>query len=227
MVLVRYTQPDRFWIAPVLLDSFAASIMFAVTLCPEEPSKETRVSPSDDAALMHRIAQGDERAFDRFYERHKAAVYGLARSILGEPAAAEEATLDVFVQIWRHAVTYNAQGAAVRTWLLAISRNKAIDRLRRTKARPDQGQPQWDDAELASLSTAGDPEEALAEREQRRRVVRALRELPATQRQVLALAYFKGYAHGRIAQTLALPLGTVKTRIRAAMQQLKTVLEEK
>ncbi len=189
--------------------------------------QEKRVSPSEDEALMQRIAQGDERAFDRFYERHKAAVYGLARTILGEPAAAEEATLDVFVQIWRHAATYDAQNASVRTWLLAIARHQAIDRLRRIQARPDQRPPQWDDAALESLSAPGDLEEAVTEREQQRRVMRAVRELPETQRQVLALAYFKGYAHGRIAQTLALPLGTVKTRMRAAMQQLKVVLAEK
>lgn len=186
--------------------------------------QEKRVSPSEDAALMHRIAQGDEPAFDRFYERHKASVYGLARKILGEPAAAEEATLDVFVQIWRHASAYNVQSGSVRTWLLAIARNKAIDRLRRAKAHPDQQAPHWDDGDLESISAPGDLEEVLAEREQRQRVVRAVRELPEAQRQVLALAYFKGYAHGQIAQALALPLGTVKTRIRGAMQQLKAVL---
>lgn len=185
------------------------------------------MSPSDDASLMPRIAQGDERAFDRFYERHKRAVYGLAVHMLGEPAAAEEITLDVFVQIWRHAAAYNPQSASPRTWLLAIARNKAIDRLRRGKARPDQHPPQWDDAELTSIPAPGDPEADLAEREERRRVIRAVRELPEPQRQALSLAYFKGYSHGQIAEALALPLGTVKTRIRTAMQHLKAALVAK
>mgnify|MGYP001453118483 CR=1 FL=1 len=182
------------------------------------------MSPSDDATLMHRIARGDERAFDRFYERHKSTVYGLALNMLGEPATAEEATLDVFVQIWRHASEYNARHASPRTWLLAIARNKAIDRLRRGKVRPDLQQPQWADDPLTPLPAPGDLETDVADRDERRRVVRAVRELPEAQRQVLRLAYFQGYSHGQIAEALALPLGTVKTRIRAAMQQLKAAL---
>lgn len=178
----------------------------------------------DDATLMNRIARGDERAFDRFYERHKSAVHGLALRMLSEPAAAEEATLDVFVQVWRNAATYDARRASARTWLLAIARHKAIDRLRRVQARPDQAGPLWDDAELDTLAAPGDIEEEVAGQQARQRVARALRELPEAQRQVLALAYYKGYAHGRIAQTLGVPLGTIKTRIRAAMRQLKAAL---
>lgn len=186
------------------------------------------MSPShtDDATLMHLIAQGDEHAFSRFYERHKASVYGLVGHILGEAAAAEEITLDVFVQIWRHAPAYRAQTASVRTWLLAIARHKAIDRLRRSKIRLDQHHPKWVDADLESMADGGDTESELAEREQRRRVTRAIGGLPEEQKRVLGLAYFKGYSHSEIAQSLALPLGTVKTRIRAAMQQLKAALVE-
>jgi RNA polymerase sigma-70 factor (ECF subfamily) len=186
------------------------------------------VSPSrtDDAALMHLIAQGDECAFSRFYERHKASVYGLVGNILREAAAAEETTLDVFVQIWQHAPTYRAQTASVRTWLLAIARHKAIDRLRRSKVRLDQHHPKWVDADLEAIADADDTESAVADWEQRRRVIRAIGELPEEQKRVLGLAYFKGYSHSQIAESLALPLGTVKTRIRAAMQQLKAALNE-
>lgn len=181
----------------------------------------------DDAALLRLIAQGDERAFNRFYERHKAAVYGLAGQILGEPSAAEETTLDAFVQVWRHAPDYRSQTASARTWLLAIARNKAIDRLRRAKVRLDQHPPKWADVDLESIAATGDPELSMAEGEQRQRVIRAVGNLPIEQREALGLAYFKGYSHSQIAESLALPLGTVKTRIRAAMQQLKAALGEK
>jgi len=187
------------------------------------------VSPSrtDDAALMHLIAQGDERAFSRFYERHKASVYGLVGNILREAAAAEEITLDVFVQIWRNAPVYRAQTASVRTWLLAIARHKAIDQLRRSRVRLDQHHPKWVDADLEAIADADDTETAVAEWEQRRRVIHAIGGLPDEQKKVLGLAYFEGCSHSQIAQSLALPLGTVKTRIRAAMQQLKAALIEK
>lgn len=187
------------------------------------------MSPSrtDDAALMQLIAQGDERAFSRFYERHKASVHGLVGNILREAAAAEETTLDVFVQIWRNAPAYRAQTASVRTWLLAIARHKAIDQLRRSKVRLDQHHPKWIDADLEAIADVDDTETAVADREQRRRVIRAIGALPDEQKRVLGLAYFKGCSHSQIAQSLALPLGTVKTRVRAAMQQLKAALIEK
>jgi len=177
-----------------------------------------------DAVLMHLIAQGDEQAFSLLYDRYKAAVFGLACQMVGDASAAEEITLDVFVQIWRHASSYRHPAGSVRTWLTAIARHKAIDRLRREKSRPDRPNPQWADADLEALPDGIDPEADLAEREQRGQVIRAIGALPEEQKQPLGLAYFKGYSHSQIAHALDLPLGTVKTRIRAAMQHLKGVL---
>lgn len=174
-----------------------------------------------DTELLRLIAAGDERALESFYERYKRLVYSLALQVLGDRNAAEEVTLDVFLKVWQKAREFRADRATARTWLATIARHQAIDRLRRRQSHGDQDMARWAENALDALPDPVNAESAVQESEMRRQVQAALAELPAPQRAVLLLAYFKGYSHSEIARLLGQPLGSVKTRIRGALLQLR------
>lgn len=183
----------------------------------------------DDERLISLIAQLQTEALDQLYERYNRPIFSLALMIVGDRATAEEITLDVFVRVWQKADSYRADRAKVSTWLTSITRYHAIDVLRRQAVRPDQSALSWDemtpDGALRSSPTQ-DPQQ-LAEHSMRRERVRAaLARLPDEQKQVLTLAYFRGYTQTQIAEALQQPLGTVKTRIRLAMQKLRDLLRD-
>ena len=185
-----------------------------------------RDTPPDDADLIARIAQAQTKAFDRLYDRYNRLVFSVAIAILGDQAAAEEATLDVFVQVWKKAGSYRADQGQVRTWLTAITRHHAIDILRWRKARPDANGMEWDETTLQDGLVTRDTEEVAELTFQREKVQAALAQLPEEQREALKLAYFQGYSHSQIAEVLSQPLGTIKTRIRLGMQKLRQLLEQ-
>jgi RNA polymerase sigma-70 factor (ECF subfamily) len=178
-----------------------------------------------DAALIGQIADGRAEALNEFYDRYDRLIFSVALAIVGDRAAAAEITLDVFMLVWRRAGTYRPEQAQVSTWLTAIARHRAIDILRRQGSRPESNSVGWDHiAEQAGTGTH-DLEE-LAELSMRRERIRAMiAQLPDDQQQVLLMAYFGGYTHHQIAETLNQPLGTVKTRIRLAMQKLRAWLQ--
>jgi RNA polymerase sigma-70 factor (ECF subfamily) len=177
----------------------------------------------DDLVLMQRIAAGDQRALGQLYDRYGRLVYGLARSVVGDEAAAEEITQDAFTRVWSRAGTYlPAQGRPL-TWLMRIARNRAIDELRSRSSRP-QARSIWLEEDLPDGGADLAEEAELARR--RKQVAGAIAALPAGERQVLALAYFQAYTHREIAGILKQPLGTVKTRLRSAMKRLRAAVEE-
>jgi RNA polymerase sigma-70 factor, ECF subfamily len=180
----------------------------------------------DDAALVKLIAQAQTSAFNLLYDRYNRLVFSIAIGMLGDPAIAEEATLDVFVQVWRRAGTYRADQGKVSTWLVAITRHHVIDILRWQKTQPESDGLSWNEISLPDGSVGRHAEERAELSLQRAHVRDALSHLPSDQREVLLLAYFKGYSHSQIAEVLAQPLGTVKTRIRLGMQKLRQLLEE-
>jgi RNA polymerase sigma-70 factor (ECF subfamily) len=153
-------------------------------------------------------------------------VFSVAYAILGDRAVAEEVTLDVFVRVWQRAQTYQPERGKVSTWLVAITRHKAIDLLRWKKLRPESNSLDWDVSSLQNGFVLQDPEEQAELAQQQERVRQALAQLPAEQRQALSLAYFRGYSQLQIAEALKEPLGTVKTRIRLGMQKLRELLKE-
>jgi RNA polymerase sigma-70 factor (ECF subfamily) len=182
-----------------------------------------REGRQDDLILMQRIAGGDQRALGQLYDRYGRLVYGLARSVVGDEAAAEEITQDAFTRVWSRAGTYlPAQGRPL-TWLMRIARNRAIDELRSRSSRP-QARSIWLEEDLPDGGADLAEEAELARR--RKQVAGAIAALPAGERQVLALAYFQAYTHREIAGILKQPLGTVKTRLRSAMKRLRAALEE-
>lgn len=143
-------------------------------------------------------------------------------AMLGSPETAEEVAQDAFERVWREARSYRPERGAVRTWLLAIARNAAIDRFRRTGARAGRETPLDESVERADL----DAEELLERAVRSERVRRALDELPPEQREVIALSFYGGYPQSAIAARLGLPLGTVKGRARLALAKLRTSLAD-
>ena len=178
----------------------------------------------DDEGLIQLIVQSCPEALSELYDRYGRMVFSLAVNTLGDAATAEEVTQDVFERVWERAGQYHAEQAKVSTWLTSIARHRAIDQLRRQGVRPEGQSVAWADlSPQAEPSTAG-PEQAAVLSIRRERVRAAVAQLPEEQKQVLALAYFKGYSQTEIAESLSLPLGTVKTRIRLAMEKLRALL---
>jgi RNA polymerase sigma-70 factor (ECF subfamily) len=176
------------------------------------------VSVSEDAELVRRVAGGDTQALRDLYDRYGRLVHGMALRVLGDRQLAEDCTQDVFVALWRRADRYDPERARVGTWLLSIARNTAVDSVRwhasrRAEALPESW-PEEESPDSAELAAAG---------EHAQRVAEALAELPTAQREVVSLAFFDGLSHAEIAERLGLPLGTVKGRIRMALDRLRAL----
>lgn len=183
----------------------------------------------EDAALLARIAAGDERALAALYDRHGGRAFALACRILDDPEAAEEVVLDVFLSIWRNAAAFTPERGRFTTWLFALVRNRAIDVLRRRRVRPLEARMLGAEAMEALERPAEDPSvEARVEAEELHQAVReALAALPEPQRRVLELAYFQGWTHREIAEYLGEPLGTVKSRLRLALHKVHEWLAQR
>lgn len=171
----------------------------------------------DDIELVAQVARGDERAFLALYDRYASRVHGLTLHILGDPMLAEEATQDTFLKLWSRARQYLAERGPFLPWLLTIARRVALDRLRLEARRP-------------ALSDADDPEERLqdlpdavteTDESRWRSLYFAVQSLHPDLRKVVELAYYQGLSRSEIAEVLGWPLGTVKTRLRAAMEKLR------
>ena len=186
----------------------------------------TGVVPSDkageDAALLARIAAGDPDALGALYDRHGRVVFGVLYRLLGSPEAAEEVTQDAFHAVWRRAATYRADRGAVRTWLLAIARNAAID-WRRTKGKRIEREAAIDEA--AELVEEIRVDDRVIARLRAERVRDAVASLPEEQRIVLSLAFWSGLSQTQIAERTGTPLGTVKSRVRLGLTKLRDRLK--
>jgi len=181
-------------------------------------------STLDDETLVRLAARDHQDALGELYERYSRLVFSLALNVVGDRATAEEITLDVFTRVWEKAETYRSDQAKVSTWLTSITRYRSIDVLRRRGSRPEQHSLDWTEVSPDHIPGVEGPEEATVLALQRQRVRAAIAALPPDQKQALALAYFKGYTHREISEILDQPLGTVKTRIRLAMQKLRDML---
>jgi len=180
----------------------------------------------DDERLISLITQSREEALAQLYDRYNRLVFSLALAIVNDRETAEEITLDVFMRVWQKAGSYRSDQAKVSTWLTHIARHHAIDVLRRRSVRPDQYAADWEDSIPDHISPEHNPQEFAELSQQRERVQAALAQLPEEQKQALLLAYFKGYTQHQIAERLKQPLGTIKTRLRLAMQKLRDFLHD-
>ncbi len=177
---------------------------------------------SSDEALLAGLAAGDRDASTAFVRRFQRRVYGLARTIVGDSATAEDVAQEAFVRAWRYAASYDARRGTVLTWLLTIARNVAVDRLRLRQPEPLDPEVLATKLQLHDSGGARDEHAAVADREELRH---ALAILPAEQRRALLLAAYFGRTAAEVAELEAIPLGTAKTRIRTAMVRMRDRLE--
>ena len=168
------------------------------------------------------INQQDEAALAAFYDATIGRVYGIALRITRKPEAAEEVVADVYLQIWRNASSYNAARGRVLPWLLTIARSRALDHLRRKD--PAEAHPEPDSLRPDLVIDPNDPLDLLQSIERQTALYQALSRLKPIQRQLIALAFFNGLSHQEAAAHSGLPLGTVKTHIRRALDQLQNLL---
>jgi RNA polymerase sigma-70 factor (ECF subfamily) len=163
--------------------------------------------------LVARVRAGDQQALSEIYDRYSNVVYAVALRVLQDAAAAEDIVQDIFLQLWRNPDSFDASRGSLTSWLAVISRHRSIDRLR--KRRPE--------TDIEDCVIAGGPD--LRDETERNLVIEKVRGALATmnpeQRQAMELAFFQGLTHTEIAQKTGEPLGTIKTRIRSGLQQLR------
>jgi RNA polymerase sigma-70 factor (ECF subfamily) len=174
--------------------------------------------------VLESIALGDEAALAQLYDGTSRAIYGLVLRIVRDTAAAEDITLEVFMQVWRTAGGFSPSRGTVLGWMAMVARSRALDWLRSKAVRLRQLQ-----SDLSSVPEVTDsratPERAYADAGQAQSVRRALNTLLPAQREVIELGFFDGLSHSEIAERLNLPVGTVKSRIRSGMLKLREILQ--
>jgi RNA polymerase sigma-70 factor (ECF subfamily) len=188
------------------------------------PRPAVNFSELSDPDLLNWIKNADQSALGELYDRYHRLVYSLAYQTIGESAVAEEITQDVFLRIWEKAATYRVEQGKVITWIVTITRNRAIDLYRRRRIRPENNPLVWEELTPLERSDGTNIEAEVDSSLMRTSIRTALASLPAEQRQALSLAFFRGYSHSEIAENLQEPIGTIKTRIRLAMQKLRHYL---
>jgi len=189
-------------------------------------SSATRSDTQHDVHLqtwIGAIAHRDEQALAQLYETTLSRVYGLALRITRNPQAAEEVCEDVYWQVWREALRFDPQRGNVMAWLLTLTRSRALDHLRRADTAELHEEPEL--LLQTEAASADDPQDLLAATQNNIRLNQAMQQLDPVQRQLLAMAFFRGLTHEEIATYTDIALGTVKSHIRRALKHLHTLLE--
>ncbi|PJF43271.1 MAG: sigma-70 family RNA polymerase sigma factor [Chloroflexota bacterium] len=174
-------------------------------------------SAMDDKQLISAIKRRDQQALLELYQRYADYVFSIAYRVLDDQASAEECLQDVFLRIWQRIDQYDEERGVFATWLARVTRNMAIDRLRQTTRRVKLADSLLSDETQATMDFLSE----WADRERAENLRAMIERLPAEQVQVIALSYYGGMTQAEIAEHLNLPLGTVKTRMRAALQKLR------
>jgi RNA polymerase sigma-70 factor, ECF subfamily len=178
--------------------------------------------PVSDSALIEKMRTGDETALSTLYDRYSAMLFAMLVRILRDQQAAEEVLQDLFLQFWRNAAQFDAARGSLPAWLMVIGRNRAISRLR---GRRDREVLEENEGDYANTFASSQNIEDEAVRSQvARNISAAMQQLPVEQRQAVELAYFEGMTQSEIASQTGIPLGTVKTRVRTAMQTLRQII---
>lgn len=182
-----------------------------------------RESTARDAALIERVCRNDGEALRELHDRFAGLLIGLARRIVRDREEAEDVVQEVFVQVWRQADRYQSARSSVSTWLVMITRSRAIDRVRNRQVVDRTAQAAHEEGFMESASAEAPA--AVIHRERRSRLQSVMAELPEEQRHVLELAYFRGLTQTEIADQTGIPLGTVKTRTLLALRKLRAALQ--
>lgn len=179
-----------------------------------------RGEPTSLDSLLSKVARGDEPAFDSLYDRTSAAVFGLARRVVRDPARAEEIAQEVFLQVWQTATRFDSSRGSARTWILTLTHRRAVDAVRRDQSSSDRerrydwsGGPDFDAVQ-----------EEVGTRLEHQQVRGCLQSLTELQREAVTLAYFGGYTYAEVSTLLNANQATVKTRMRDGLIRLRDCL---
>jgi RNA polymerase sigma-70 factor, ECF subfamily len=175
-----------------------------------------------DEELMQLVRENDARAFEIVFDRHSGPAFSLAYRMCGRRAIAEDVVQEAFLSLWRSGARYDRARGSVRSWVLGVVHNRAIDALRRGVVRDSRNVVDEGLAERVAAPELTDA--AVARREEAREIRGALGELPTEQRHVIELAYFGGFTQTEIADMLELPIGTVKGRMRLGLTKMRMAL---
>jgi RNA polymerase sigma factor (sigma-70 family) len=187
---------------------------------PARPTSDAEVS---DDALLAGMAVGDESAGVTFVRRYQRRVYGLALSMVGDPAMAQDIAQEAFLRTWRHALVFDRRRGSVGTWVLTITRNLSVDALRLRRAVvTDPADLMW--VNLTDKSRL--PDEQAGSSDMRTRMAAALASLPPEQSRALVLSAVYGYTAEEVSKAESVPLGTAKSRIRRGLQRLRAVVAD-
>ena len=180
----------------------------------------------EDHQLIHQISLLDKGALEALYDRYVSPVYSLAMFMLRQQSLAEEVTQEIFLNIWLKASSFKADRGQPRSWIMSVAHHKIVDLIRSRRRTLTMTNPA-DYETLDLLPSDRVSTEVEVERNlERERILKAMSVLPEAQREVILLAYYQGYSQSEMAEKLKQPLGTIKTRVRLAMQKLRLVLEE-
>ncbi len=183
------------------------------------------VDEIEDLELHRRLAAREREAFDELYRRYGSAAYGLALRITAQEAIAQEVVQDAFLALWRAPEAFDPARGSFRSFFLSLVHHRSVDAVRREERLRRRGERASNLEPIRGEDVAEDVVEAAYLDVRRKEVREALEVLPAEQRQVIELAYFGGHTQTRIAELLAIPVGTVKTRTLAAMRKLRRALD--
>lgn len=185
-----------------------------------EPEDVQAKRRAEDAALLARIVERDERAVEELYARYSGPLYSLAYQVTGAERFAQDVVQEVFVALWRDANRFDPSRGAVAPWLFSLARHKAIDLVRREA----NIRKRTADVDLEFHESDDDVDQETWQRIRKEKVLAAIEELTPVQREALELAFFGGLTHVEVADKLEIPLGTAKTRIRSALLRLRDIL---
>jgi RNA polymerase sigma-70 factor (ECF subfamily) len=175
---------------------------------------------ADVDALLGSVARGDSHAFEALYDELSAAVFGLARRVVRDPARAEDVTQEVFLEVWRKAARFDSRLGRARTWVMTIAHRRAVDAVRRRESHKRQ-----DDKAAPDEVVHDEPAEQLIKTEEHGAVRSCMETLTDLQLESVRLAYFNGYTYSEVAALLDKPLPTIKTRMRDGLIRLRDCLE--
>ena len=208
-------------------DKGIRSLLRDVTQTEVPDAAPAEPGPPTDEELMVGLAEGEIEALEQLYDRYSSLVFSVGVRVLNDRQLAEDVTQDVFLRVWRRPWSYDPTRGRFRSWLMSVTRNRAIDERRRVVRRLRSEEPADDRApELPAPERFYDPQLEAVLAEERRAVRQAMTRLPPVQREVIELSYFGGLAQIEIAERTGEPLGTVKTRIRLGMQKLREALKD-
>ena len=215
--------PSEHYGAGLSLDAMAPHWAQQAKIHSSRVRTDAELRKSGPEQLAARVAANEPGALEELYDTTSRMVFGLALRIVGDRAAAEEVTLDVYLQVWRQAAKFDASRASFLSWLMLLARSRALDYLRSKPSKARKQEQELDPADDRRFGAEGTS--FVEARQMRESVSAALDGLDAARREAIELAFYEGCSHSEIAERLSLPLGTVKTRIRTGLQQLRSSLE--